>query len=112
MSTRAKLYTFYVVASIIYLVVMFLGPLSPNRFNLTPTKTHVLQALIAIPVIFIWGLAIYGAARLITYTKSISKHKDGMALNYVAVGLCVLACSYLITGVFSTLRPFALRDGW
>jgi hypothetical protein len=112
MSIRAKFYTFYFLTAITYLVVNFLAPLSTNRFNLSASETHWLQLAILIPVLIVWGLAIFGAARLLTYTKSIVRHPDGKAMHCVAKGLGFLACSYLVSGLFSTLRPWALRDGW
>src|SRR6185503_20888469 len=112
MTIRAKYYGFYIIASLAYIIGTLLGPLSPNRFNLSAARTHELQVAIALPVIIIWGLAVYGVVHLRTYTQKIIKDADGRALDQVAVGLSVLVFSYLINGVFGVLRAWAFRDGW
>jgi hypothetical protein len=112
MSIQKKYYGSFVVASLVYIIGTLIGPLSPNRFNLTPSKTHFLQLTIALPIVLIWAVAIYGAARFKIYTNKIKQHKDGMALNQIAIGLTILVASLMANGVFSVLRAWAFKNGW
>lgn len=109
---QRKYYGLFGLAAIIYILTTLAGPLSPNRFNLTPSKTHFLQATIALPVVIIWSFAVYGAVKFKSYTSAIKKDADGKALDGVATGLSILVASYIINGLFSTMRAWAFRDGW
>lgn len=112
MDTRKKYYGIFAVASLIYIFGTLIGPLSPTRFNLTPSRTHFLQLTIVLPVILVWAIAVYGAARFKTYTDKIKKHKDGHALNQIAIGLTILVASLMTSGVFGVLRAWAFKNGW
>jgi MFS family permease len=112
MTQRHKYYLALIIAVIVYIFGTLLGPLGPNRFNLTPAKTHLLQLSIALPAIFIWVAAVYGGERLKTYASGIRKYNDGKALNKFATGLLILAFSSLIGGIYGMLRAWAMKDGW
>jgi hypothetical protein len=110
---RQKLYYgLFALAALIYIIATLLGPLGPNRFDLSPAKTRWLQATIALPVVLIWFSAVYGALKFKNYTSTIQKDADGRALDGVATGLSVLVASYIINGTFGTLRAWATHDGW
>jgi hypothetical protein len=98
--------------SIFYIVGTVAAPLSPNRFNITPSKTHFLQITIALPVVVIWFIALSGAARFKEYANSINKYKDGKAMDEFANGLLLLVFSVISSGLSAILRPWAIKDGW
>src|SRR3954468_17513736 len=100
MSIKARYYGLFACASIIYIAGTLLAPLTPNRFNLSTAKTHALQIAIALPVVVIWEVAVYGAERFRSYAKSISDHPDGKSFNKVAIGLSLLVGSSIIGAVF------------
>jgi hypothetical protein len=112
MNTRKKYYVLFIVASLIYIIATLVAPLTPNRFNLTTAGSHMLQIAIALPIVLIWAVAVYGAERFNSYSKSIRRHPDGRALDMIARGLTILVASYIGTSLFGRLRPWAFRDGW
>src|SRR4051812_4755099 len=104
MSRRQKYYLAFLAAATIYIAGTLLGPLGPNRFNLTPVKTHLIQMSFALPVIFIWAAAVFGAENLKHYAHSIKKYDDGKAMDTLATGLLLLAASSIIGGVYGIMR--------
>jgi MFS family permease len=112
MSQRHKYYLALIVAILIYVIGTLLGPLGPNRFNLTPAKTHMLQLSIALPAVIIWTAAVYGGEKLKTYAHGIRRYNDGKAFNKFATGLLILAFSSLISAIYGVLRAWAIKDGW
>jgi hypothetical protein len=112
MYRRRYYYTALTICSLIYISGTLIAPISSNRFNLTPAKTHLLQVCIALPIILIWLAALYGAERLKTYSEVIKNYPDGKAMGTLAAGLTILVASIVINGLVSILRPWALRDGW
>lgn len=112
MIKKRTYYTGFIIWSLIYITGILIAPAAPNRFNLTAAKTKLLQITIALPVVLIWGAAIYGAERFKNYTSGIKYEKDGSALDRVALGLIVLIGSVMSSGISGILRPWAIRDGW
>jgi hypothetical protein len=112
MLRRRNYYVPLLIASVIYIVATFLAPLGPNRFNLTPSKTHLLQITIILPVIMIWAIAVYGAERFKSYSHNIKKYKDGHAMDQIANGITILIASSIINALFGSLRGWAMADGW
>jgi len=108
MNTQKKYYGFFAVASLVYIVGTLAGPLSPTRFNLTASKTRFLELTIALPVVLVWAIAVYGAARFEAYTNKIRNHKDGRVLNQISLGLTVLVASLMANGVFDALRAWSI----
>lgn len=109
---RIYFYLAYLAFAVLYVTVSLLAPLGPNRFNLSPQRTHVLQLAILLPVVLIWMAAIYGAEKFHSYTRLIRKSQDGKALNIISIGLLILVGSILFNGLLSIVRPWALKDGW
>ncbi len=112
MSTKKLYWGLFSLASILYIIGTLLAPLTPNKFNLSTSKTHLLQAAIALPIIIIWAIAVYGAERFMRYTAKIKADKDGKALSKVALGLSLLIAASIFNAVFGVLRGWAFRDGW
>jgi hypothetical protein len=112
MLKRHYYYLAPIALSVVYIVASLLAPLGPNRFNITPAKTHVIQLTILLPVVLIWAAAVYGAVKFYSYTQSIRRDKDGKALGKIAVGLILLVGAIMINGAVGVLRPWALKDGW
>jgi MFS family permease len=112
MLRRRTYYVALLIWSFIYIAGTLLAPLAPNRFNITPAKTHLLQVSFALPIVLIWAAAVYGAERFKSYALSIKNDKDGRALNKIASGLVLLVVSVMFSGLSGILRPWALRDGW
>ena len=112
MSKRAYYYLSYLAISAIYVISSLLAPLGPNRFNLTASKTHLLQLTILLPVVLIWFAAVYGVEKFHTYTSSIKSYKDGKPLHLFATGLLILVGSIIFNSIVGILRPWALADGW
>ncbi len=109
-----KLY-FYLsltVISAVYIVASLLAPLSSNRFNLTPAKTHSIQIAVLLPIVIIWWIAAMGAERFKSYTSQIKQHPDGRGLDKISTGLVILVVAIIIGGVFGVLRAWALNNGW
>jgi hypothetical protein len=111
MSLKKKYYLALIVASLAYIITTLLAPLSPNKFNLTPYKTHLLQVTIALPVVFIWFAATYGVVRFKSYAHSIKKFTDGKALNKISTGLAILTASLIINALYGAFRPWFLKNG-
>jgi len=109
---RVYFYLAYLVFAALYITVSLVAPLGPNRFRLSPTRTHALQAAILLPVVIIWMAAVYGAEKFHSYTKLIRKSKDGRALHIMSAGLLILVGSILFSGLIGIVRPWALKDGW
>jgi hypothetical protein len=112
MIKRSAYYISLITWSFIYIVGTLIAPLAPNRFNITPAKTHLIQVSFALPIILIWAAAVYGAERFKSYALSIKDDRDGRALNKVASGLVILIMAVMSGGLSSIFRPWALRDGW
>lgn len=112
MVKRVYYYLALAVVSAIYIAASLFAPLGPNRFNLTPTKTHLLQLTFLLPIVVIWWIAAYGAERFKSYTSNIKSHKDGKALDKISTGLIILVASIIFNSLFSVLRGWALQDGW
>jgi len=105
-------YIFLLATSVLYIFLTLLAPLGPNRFNLTPYRTHQLQLSIALPVILIWAIAVYGAAKFAAYSYSIKKYRDGNAMKNISAGVSVLVLSSVFNSCLGALRPWAARCGW
>lgn len=100
------------IASVLYIVTSLIAPLGPNRFNLTPAKTHVLQLSLLLPIVVIWWIAFYGAERFKNYTSKIKSDKDGRALDTIATGLVILVATIILNGLFGVLRSWAVQGNW
>jgi hypothetical protein len=100
------------VASVVYVAASLFAPLGPNRFNLTNSKTHVLQLSLLLPIVVIWWIAAYGAERFKRYTTKIKSHKDGRALDKISTGLIILVLSIVLNSMFGVLRGWAVQNGW
>jgi hypothetical protein len=109
---RRTYYVSLAIWSAIYITGILAAPLAPNRFNLTPAKTHFYQITFALPIIFIWLAAVYGAERFKSYTQSIKKDDDGKALDRMANGLTVLVAAVMSNGLSGIVRPWALKNDW
>lgn len=105
-------YIAYLVFAVIFLTVSLLAPVGVNRFNLTSSRTHLLQLAIYLPVLLIWLAAIYGVEKLYNYTRLIKDSRDGKALGVMSLGLNFLVASILINALIGLVRPWALADGW
>jgi hypothetical protein len=112
MPKRRYFYVAYALLSAFYIIVAMLAPLSASRFNLSPAKTHALQLSIYLPLVLIWGVAIYGAERFKSYTASIKKYDDGRALDTVANGFIILVAAIIFNSMFGLLRAWARQDNW
>jgi hypothetical protein len=112
MLKRRLYYTLLSIWGITYVVGSLVAPIAPNRFDLSTTKTKVLQLTLALPIVLIWAAAVYGAERFKSYAQKIKNYPDGKALNLVANGLIILVASILFNGFSGILRPWALKDGW
>ncbi len=112
MHKRLYYYLSLSIISIVYIAVTLAAPLTANRFNLTPNKTHLLQLTLLLPIVLIWWIAAYGAERFKLYTNHIKQHKDGRAFDKISTGLVILVASIILNGLFSVLRGWADKDGW
>ena len=111
-SKRFYYYFGFVCLAVIYVTASLLAPLGPTRFKITPSKTHVLQLTILLPVVIIWTVAIYGAERFKSYTDRIKHDKDGAALGKISTGFLILIFGIIFNGLFGILRSWAAKDGW
>lgn len=105
-------YLAFIVLAAVYIVASLFEPLAPNRFRLTPARTHELQLTFLLPIVVIWAAAAFGAERFQNYTDRIKTDKDGATLSQISTGLVLLAAAIIISGLFGVLRGWALKDGW
>jgi hypothetical protein len=112
MLRRKFYYSAFLLWSLIYIIGTIIAPLAPSRFNLSTTKTHLIQITFVIPIVLIWALAFYGAEKFKNYALSIRKHPDGKALNQIANGLIILTAAVMSGGLSGIFRPWAVEDHW
>ena len=96
------------LAALAYVVATWLSPVGDNRFGLSLVQIRLLRSVLVLPVIAIWGLAVFGASRFKAYSRTIKESQDGRALDRLSNGLLVIAAGLIISSLFASLRGWAV----
>jgi hypothetical protein len=97
------------ILALLYLVLTYITPIESatlTKYNLSPAKAHFLSLTLAIPIIAIWGAAVYGYIRLSDYAHTIQGSKDGIAWMEVARGLGWLAYGLPLSAVIGSVLNY------
>lgn len=99
----------YIVLVLLYFGIIFLTPPAAatlHRYHLTATTLRLLDVTIALPLAFIWYMALYGYARLKSYSQLIKTSKDGRQIVKITQGLMVLALGLPLSAVISAILKY------
>lgn len=91
---RSKTFYSFVLLAIIYASVNLLAApprTTLQKYHISSSSLHLLNATIVVPVIAIWFVALYGYQRLRTYAGYIKDNKDGRQVVKLTRGLMLLA---------------------
>lgn len=90
----------------IYIYGLLRAPIPANDYHLSNVSFRLLDLSLALIIIVIWYIGVFGAVRFKQYAMSIMEYEDGSALNIVANGLMLLSFGLVITSDFGELRAF------
>src|SRR4051812_33406725 len=92
--------TLYCMFAVIYLLLIFVLPASPQTmqmYNLSSENYRVLLFISSLPSLFVWFTAFLSVALLKSYASAISSTKEGPHFDKLADGTAWLAFSLPIT---------------
>lgn len=96
------------------LILLYLGlsiglppdPHTLHLYHLTPTKDRVINLTVALPIVVISYVVLYGYSRLKRYALHIKKAPEGRGLLYVAMGLGYIAFSLPVSSLISVYANY------
>lgn len=109
-----KLVILFALLVTLYVLVTFATPTNPavlERYRMDAFEYQVMRAAIAVPLMVVWFVALYGFSKLLTYARSIHKSSDGEGFMWVAAGLGVQALGLPINSVIGTLLSRSVGAG-
>lgn len=80
-----------------------------NRFDLKPPELRLLRLSVAMPLIIVWSLALYGYLSLHRYVQTIQRHHDGKTFKIISNGLGILAFGLPLQSIIISLLDYAGR---
>jgi hypothetical protein len=97
---------------LVYVLLTFSAPVTETskKYGLTQPTLDALRITVALPLLIIWLLAIYGALHLKRYAQTIEKGFDGQSLHKMSIGLFVLALGMISSSLFGTIRSLNIYN--
>ncbi|HVX48341.1 MAG TPA: hypothetical protein VHA05_03230 [Candidatus Saccharimonadales bacterium] len=96
----------YAALAILYVVLIFALPGNQaimREHRLTTAEYHVLQFLVALPLMAVWFMAFYGYAKLEEYTLSIRKTPEAIGFSRLTQGCAWMAWSLPVHSIVSLI---------
>lgn len=103
MGNRTIVYLFILFIAIYSGVTMLLpsDPSAIERYDVSELQLRLLSLSVALPLIMIWLVALYGIIRFRTYALLVKESGEGQSLRNIANGLTVLGFSLPIVSLVS-----------
>lgn len=92
-----------------YLILSLTSPIRGNSFGLSAVELNLLKLTFIVPLILIWLAGFFGATRLREYAAQVKDSKVARPLGMVATGVIILVVGMVVSGLFSSLRTYALE---
>lgn len=112
MKSRTLVYA-YILVVVAYLATVLFFPLDPTaleRYNISSIQLRLIGLSMAIPLILVWFMSLYGFLKFRSYANLITKEKEGPAYDKLATGLMVLSFSLPANSLIAAvLNYFALE---
>lgn len=67
-----------------------------QKYRISSLQLRLLNLMVAIPIMIIWGFAVYGYVRFRDYAQGIKGNNDGLALTAIADGIGIMAFGGLL----------------
>lgn len=96
----------FLVLCLLYVGLTEFAPIDPitlSKYHLDSMQVHLLLALIAVPYVAIWIVALVGYLRLRSYNDTIKGSSDGKVFKKINQGIAFLALWLPIAGLSDTL---------
>lgn len=111
---RRKVYNLVFLGLAALYIVLTTGlpsdPEALQRYNISQHQLHLLALTVAIPIVLIWLMALYGFNRFHEYALAVRKSREGRSLNYLATGLMVLIFSLPLLSSLSSMFTYYSRQ--
>lgn len=91
---KRKLVFYFLPLAIIYFLLVLAFPMDAAtiaRRNLTEGQARTIATIVALVIMSVWLMALYGAQKLSTYSKRIRNQPDGPAFSQLALGINLIA---------------------
>src|SRR3989338_400649 len=107
MQTYSKYYYATIALWVVYAVLAFLSPMaSQNRYNLSYLQTKLLLVSVALPILFIWLILVYGLVNLKHYADSIVGSTEHPYYKHMVLGLWLLVVGLILPSFVSFIRSY------
>jgi hypothetical protein len=97
---------YFIGLSAVYLILCIILPINTSNqhlYNLTNSSYHILQGVLAVPLIAIWFAAFFGYAKLKQYADSLKGSEESKSYNLLARGCMWLAWGLPVLSIASLL---------
>lgn len=109
MNSRAKTTALYLGLAALYIAITFMTPVpvqTLHQYHVTELHFRILDMLVILPYLLIWGAAFYGYHRLTEYANLIKGNRDGRAMKQISRGLLFLTLWLPLSSVMSSLVKY------
>lgn len=112
--TKRQIYLLFAGLLLIYTVLTLTAPDDHEvlkKYNISSLELRLVNLLVAVPIMVIWGLAVYGFVRFREYAQSIKANNDGLALAFIADGIGIMAFGGpLVACINAFIRNLTVND--
>jgi hypothetical protein len=97
---------------VLYLVLYLLAPMDGTDYHLSYTVFFLLKLTVALPVLGIWMMALFGARRFRRYALLIQDSPDGTALVVVVHGLLIMIFGLIAQSIIGVVLPYLVQTAF
>lgn len=112
--TKRQIYLLFAGLLLIYTVLTLTAPDDQEviqKYRISSLQLRLLNIMVAIPIMIIWGFAVCGYVRLRDYAQGIKGNNDGLALAAIADGIGIMAFGGpLVACVNAFIRNLTVND--
>lgn len=105
-SPTARAMIRYGQVALLYILLIFLLPANArvlHDHNLTAGEYHILQFMVTLPLVAVWGVGFYGYGKLKEYAHLIRKTPEAIGFEYLASGCMWLAWSLPVYSIVAII---------
>lgn len=109
-----RYYAIVVIGWLVYAALTIKAPSGAGvrHYHISSFQLTVIQTTIIVPVLVIWLIATYGAARLRRYADIIAGSADGGAIRMIALGTFMLLLYLITSGLVGALPAYFVDSRW
>lgn len=102
---------FLLLVAVYIALIIFIPPDASlmNRFDLKTPELRLLRLSVALPLVAVWSLALYGYLSIYRYSQTIQTHQDGKLFKVISSGLGVLAFGLPLQSIIISLLDYIGR---